>query len=352
MGTETMVTYNQLQLVGMVAARGKAWHYREDAQGDEPNHYDGAIPVADVIRRLFNWKAVVAPVAYLVPCELDDERMTGIGPDGFPFRLVYDDGGRRGQLRSDNDHAMGVFKSGYQGHDYEQWLLTNVANLIGDDLVIGTAGLVKEGAVAYVQIEAPESISLGGQDFRPFILANTSFDGSTSTEYAGKYTRVLCDNTFAAARSEGGKIVKIRHSKYSNLRIQSAQEALGIVHQMSDALAAEVEEMTNTVVTNAQFEQIIAGVFDEKAKTDRAKTIAANRANALRALWATDERVAPWTGTAWGVAQAFSTYNLHNTQVKKGARREVRIMENVIAGNVAKFDDRVLAVTDRVLAPV
>lgn len=38
--------------------RGTAWHYREDLQGDESNHYTGPVPVEDVRRRLFNWRAV------------------------------------------------------------------------------------------------------------------------------------------------------------------------------------------------------------------------------------------------------------------------------------------------------
>ena len=48
MGMETTEWYNTQILVGMTDQRGNAWHYKKDAQGDEPNHYAGAIPVEDL----------------------------------------------------------------------------------------------------------------------------------------------------------------------------------------------------------------------------------------------------------------------------------------------------------------
>jgi hypothetical protein len=32
-------------LIGFTDKRGHAWHYRPEEQGDEPNHYPGAIPL-------------------------------------------------------------------------------------------------------------------------------------------------------------------------------------------------------------------------------------------------------------------------------------------------------------------
>ena len=46
---------------------GTAWHYRVEEQGEESNHYPGPIPLADVRRRLFSWKAVSRPLAVEVP---------------------------------------------------------------------------------------------------------------------------------------------------------------------------------------------------------------------------------------------------------------------------------------------
>ena len=48
MSAETSTWLNTQTLIGFTDQRGHAWHYRADDQGDEPNHYPSAVPVADV----------------------------------------------------------------------------------------------------------------------------------------------------------------------------------------------------------------------------------------------------------------------------------------------------------------
>ncbi|WP_345584448.1 DUF932 domain-containing protein, partial [Tessaracoccus lubricantis] len=77
-----------------------AWHYRESLQGDEPNHYTGAIPVADVRRRLFGWEPIEAVSAAII---ITDEGVQTI-MDETRKQIVHPDTGQ----------VLGVFKSGYQ----------------------------------------------------------------------------------------------------------------------------------------------------------------------------------------------------------------------------------------------
>jgi hypothetical protein len=72
--------------------------------------------------------------------------------DGQLLRwCVIDD--RRAILRSDDPPApvMGISGPGYQMHGYQEWLLTMVANILDDTLAINTAGLLREGAIAWVE---------------------------------------------------------------------------------------------------------------------------------------------------------------------------------------------------------
>jgi hypothetical protein len=48
MSKETLQHLNANTLIGFTDKRGHAWHYRAEEQGDEPNHYLGAIPLGDV----------------------------------------------------------------------------------------------------------------------------------------------------------------------------------------------------------------------------------------------------------------------------------------------------------------
>jgi len=315
-----------MTLIGYVLKRGKAWHYRAEDQGNESNHYDGAIPVPDVLRRLFNFTVEEAPL-YIR------------GKGGFVE--VQD---RKAMVASDNSDVLGIFKSGYQGHQYKEWLLDNVATILDDDLGIGSAGLLRNRAQAWVSIEIPENISTPeGVEFRPNLLACTSFDGSLATTYKRTVTNVVCDNTLAAGLSEGGQAFKLKHTRYSGLKIADAREALAIVHSMADDFMAEVEALCSQKVSKKAWDSILDLVIPMPEDDGRGKTIAENKRSEIVNLYLHDDRCAPWQGTAYGVLQTFNTWNHHFASVRKGVPRFQRNMENVVTDKMKKADDSILA---------
>lgn len=90
MSKETISDLNIYTLIGNTDARGHAWHYRADEQGEESNHYPGPIPIGDVRRRLFDWQAQSRAVAVEVPAGLSS--VTHLSDDGEPMRwMVIDD---------------------------------------------------------------------------------------------------------------------------------------------------------------------------------------------------------------------------------------------------------------------
>ncbi len=61
-------------------------------------------------------------------------------------------------------------------------LLSTVADLLGDDLVNSSTGLLRGGAIAWVEVSVPDTFTTpDGVTFRPNLLATTSFDGSIAT---------------------------------------------------------------------------------------------------------------------------------------------------------------------------
>ncbi|HEY6796633.1 MAG TPA: DUF932 domain-containing protein [Kineosporiaceae bacterium] len=251
MSRETLDHLNTQTLIGFTSSRGRAWHYRADMQGTEPNHYEGAVPVADVERRLFGWAATARRVAVEIPADIDT--MTHLDADGQPMRWdVQDD--RQAMTRSDNGHVMGLFSTGYEPHQYREWLLGTVSTILGDTLAIGSAGLLRGGAVAWVSVEVPDTITTPeGVAFRPNLLACTSFDGSLATTYKRVCTNVVCDNTMAVGLAEQGQTYRVKHSKYSGLKLAEARDALKIVHATADEFAAQVAQLCATTVTNRQW---------------------------------------------------------------------------------------------------
>jgi len=347
MSQETIEWLNQQTLIGHTDKRGNAWHYRESAQGDEPNHYTGPVPVADVERRLFSWDAIELPLYVLKHAGIED--MTFINPEGVPMACAQIPN-RKAIARSDTNAVLGIFKDSYQAHQPKEWLIENVQLLVGGDLDIGSAGLLRGGAVAWLQVEATDNmVTPSGVEFRPFIMAATSFDGSLSTTYKVGSTVVVCDNTMAANLQDGGSTTKVRHTRYSNLNAKMIRDTLGIVEQAATTFSADVDRLTNWVVTDKQWSNFLDECckFDANAKTTRAKTIADKKRNDLTNLWTNDLRVAPWTNTAFGVLQATSTW-AHHVQTVRGTNRAERNMLNAITGATEKDDAETLTALARV----
>lgn len=326
MSAETMEWLNDYTLIGYTEKRGNAWHYRKDLQGAEANHYVGAIPLEDVQRRLFDWTVVEQPLFI--------ENAAG------NFVQVP---GRKAMTCSDNSDVLGIFKDGYRGHDYNEWLLGNVATILDADLQIGSAGLLRNRGQAWVSIEMADNFTTPeGVEFRPFLLAATSFDGSLSTSYGRKCQLTVCDNTMQIALSEQGQSFKLRHSKYSHLRISDARVALEIVHSMADDFAAEVASLCAIKVDAGHFKRVLDAILPIPKDEGRGQTLAVKKRDAIITLYRKDKRVAPWTGTAFGVAQAFNTWTQHEASVRKGTPRAIRNMENVVKGKFAQADAEVL----------
>ncbi|MGW9205665.1 DUF932 domain-containing protein [Embleya sp. NPDC055664] len=333
MSKETLEDLNRNTLIGFTASRGTAWHYRSDLQSTTPNHYPGAVPVDDVKRRLFDWEAV-SNVIYV------ENPITG-GLDQVP--------GRQAILRSDTGAVLGLFAEGYQPHPYKEWLVDTVARLLDSDLSIGSAGLLRGGAVAWVSVEVPESITTPeGVEFRPHLLAGTSFDGSIATTFKRIVTNVVCDNTMAAGLSEMGQEVRIKHSRYSQLRLGEARDALNIVFRIADDFAAEVSRLCGVSVTNREWDAFLDAHAPLPEEPGRGRTLAERKRDVLTTLWEEDDRVAPWHGTAYGVLQAVNTFT-HHEQVVRGAHRAERNMLRAVTGGVDELDRTTLDTLSGVL---
>jgi len=352
MSRETIEDLNINTLIGFTEKRGTAWHYRAEHQGDQSNHYPGPVPIVDVRRRLFNWVAESRRMAMEEPAEL--ETMDHLDDNGAPMRWgVQAD--LQGIARSDNHHRMGVFTDGYLAHQYDMWLLTTVGNLLDDDLAISYAGLLRLGAIAWVEVSVPDSITTPeGVTFRPNLLATTSFDGSISTTFKRTITDTVCDNTREIALSERGEAYKVKHSKYSQMKLADARAALDIVHTVADDFAAEVRQLCETKVTDAQWkafmEAHVPDVDDKGTKlTGRSLTHVENKRSALRRLYSLDLRVAPWAGTAHGVLQAVNTYEHHENSVRGGDRAE-RNMLRAVTGEFGNIDRATWSTLAKILA--
>jgi phage/plasmid-like protein (TIGR03299 family) len=336
MSQETMEWLNENILFGFCEL-GRAWHddpSLRESLGIEDNHYIGAIDPNEVIRRLFNF--TVHETSLYVP--VFDENGAGFAPVE----------GRKAMTFSDTGKVAGIFKDGFKGHDYTEWLLGILA-----DLPIGSAGLLKDRCQAFVQFRMPENVNTPqGVTFAPFIGACTSFDGSLASTFKDGVTLWQCDNTMSAGLSEQTQTVKVKHTKYSSLdrTTEEVRSMLQVVERTADAFAAEIARLCAIEVSAIAFDAIMDKLvpIPEADLNKRGNTVATTKANTIRALYNSDDRCEPWKGTGFGVLQAFNTYALHEASVRKGADRTVRNMENFVSGKLANHDDAVIKVLELV----
>jgi phage/plasmid-like protein (TIGR03299 family) len=221
-----------------------------------------------------------------------------------------------------------------------------LADLLGDDLGIGSAGLLQNRAKAWVQVELPDSIETPqGFTFRPFVVAATSFNGSMASRAKLCFQAVVCDNTLEIGMSEALPMVRVQHSRYSQLRIAEARETLGLIYTATDAISDAIRQLTEWEVTDQAFAKIVdqlVPVPTGKEATTRSISMADSKRTAVRHLWLNDERASTWWGTALGVVQAFNTYQHHDSTVRGVGHRAERNMLNAIDGTTGKADAKVL----------
>jgi phage/plasmid-like protein (TIGR03299 family) len=381
MSKETSEWLNTRCLIGNTDQRGNAWHYRADLQGTftsasgreyQGNHYPGAIPVADVLDRLYGWQAVTLPVYVKVECAEDEamaaakdgdavvrENLIGSHPvTGDPepyvqwFRFIERPNRMNLSASDDYDADFYMASKSFTIHDYEEWLVKRVQTLIDDDLHISSAGLLDNRAVSWVEIAMDETRSVADFPFRPHLLAVTGVNGKTATQYGRKVQAVVCDNTLAAALSEGGQTIKYKHSKYSIGKLNDAREALGIVMATADAFSTQVEALVDWRITGKGFNDalnVLIPMVDDKgeALAGRSLTMAQNKRAEVQNLWANDSRCAPWKGTAFGLMQTFNTWDHHYRGARGTTVMPERNMREAING---KQDERDTAVLNAITA--
>lgn len=344
MSKETKQWLNHNILVGYTEQRGTAWHYVKSLQGDEPNHYPGAIPVEDVLRRIFYWEALKLPVYYPLTGKIESDFDSELQIDmTLPAKRQFD------IVRSDTRDWFKRCGRDYAIHQYSDWLLQNLANLIDDDINIGSAGILQGGGSGFVTLEVPESVEvLTDFKVRPHILAATSHNGHYATTYKTVATFVVCDNTLNLALDEKTPEFKLRHSKYSTLKLQSVREALSLVHTVTDSVKDLVIELSELKVSDSEWSRLVKELVPvpelevtatQKQKQEAKKALA--RRAALNNLYENDHRVAPWRGSGLGAFQAFSTYAHHEDG--GNASRAERNRKNAIGGATQKHDRRILA---------
>lgn len=364
MSRETLKWLNENTLVGFTETDGNAWHW----DGISQNQYPGAIPVDDIRSRLFNWKAEFRTPYF----NLDERPGDPIdGPtDDLPWGRMYPDYDMKAVVRVDDNGDIIPFNyvtDTYAIHQFDEWLIDNVMQLVDaseGELEFGSAVLLKNGAVAAVQIRRPETITIGGDELLPYILAVTSHNSTIATTYKPCYGRVVCDNTLDLAINEKLSSFRVKHTKGSRLLVAQARETLDLMFSGMEEFNAEVEEMMSTPLSTNQFAGAIRHAWPQpEAKLDDEGNVTNVRSinnwdrrfDELWQLWNTDPRVGEYKGTMWGGLMAHNTWSQwamaeRDTNDRDTADVKHSQLVGSITGDIATDDRRFIRAMELAIA--
>jgi len=220
-------------------------------------------------------------------------------------------------------------------------------------------GTLKGGRVVYLQAKLPDSIRVKGTDdvIDKMLTFVNSYDGSSAFMILPSTLRIFCANQMNALRRDtrnGG--VSIRHTRNADARLADADKSLLEVMNAYREYEEKVNWLTEQKFTDEMMTKALQKVFNIKAKAGGTEadisTVTVRKMTKIRDLFESGQGIAPWKGSGWAAANAFSEWSDHHRSFHKSngvVSLEEKRQESSLIGNGAAFKDRSLAAIEEVL---
>lgn len=208
-----------------------------------------------------NWHVVKAPVlvpGYVVVGEQDCEEYGEV-------RRLH---GWKALMRDDTSIAIAVVKESYEVVQNDvMWDIVG-AMVQEPNVKYETAGVLRGGAILWVlaKLDEPTVIPGDNSEIYPYVHVSTTHDGSGAVRGECVSVRVVCANTYMAARNQSeqtGLYYSFRHSKNVMERIDEAREALGLVRDQHGAFVRLSVELAKVHVTDSQVKDFLRGFLPD-----------------------------------------------------------------------------------------
>jgi phage/plasmid-like protein (TIGR03299 family) len=289
-------------LAGFVQTRAPWWLTLAEAEGHSPNTFDGPVPITAVEKLLTSWQPVVS--------SLYDEDMKPIAT----HKLIR---------ASDDKSQLGIIGADAATHTYSDWLVGTVKECVRpDELEVSSAGLLRNRAQAWIQIERPQTaVGPDGILFSPYVTLSTSLDASLASQINQNTQMVVCDNTLSVSRGQG---VAFKHTSNSGSKLGTYRGVMTAIMQGETDFKRVLEELLADEVSNTKFSKFLEAFVPIKDDDAPAKKTRSERVRQdITQLYRNDARVEGWTGTAFGVVQAVNTYQQHRSQLRNATGYEM-----------------------------
>lgn len=294
MSSETYRWLAEMVYAGFAEARRPWWADAAEREGWATNLFPMEVPMEKVEELIASWSPYVEPL------------YTGDMQEVTTHKLIR---------ASDTREHLAVVGKDYAVHNYRDWLTGTVREVIGDEVQVSSAGLLRRRAQAWVQVERPETaIGPDGIRFSPYVTLSTSLDMSLPTQINENTQMTICDNTLRITRGQG---LAFRHTKNSNAKLGDYRSVLAAIMRGESEFRKELERQLAVKVDDRQFSRFLEALVpinedDLPAK----KTRSERKRQEITQLYKGDDRVAGWRGTLFGGVQAVNTWQTHMSQLR------------------------------------
>tara|TARA_B100000674_G_C37973442_1_gene978090 strand:- start:4429 stop:5391 length:963 start_codon:yes stop_codon:yes gene_type:complete len=271
---------------------------------------DGVLTANDaLVQAELDWEVYLEEMFYNF--KQDGEYVsTGLVPDKFAV------------VRDIDNSCLGVVGKKYtpiQNRD----AFTFMDNIVDSgEAKYETAGSLYNGKHIWIlmNINNVEGIKqVDGDNIVPYLLLTNSHDGSSALKVITTPVRVVCSNTLRLALGNVRQGFSVRHTSGISNKVDYARNALGFVVEYYSNFQQEVEKMINTQISDDKFMEIVAQVFPKPSDEEMEKPRIASNYKHKIANIESNYVGELHSGTAWGVLNAFNSYELWQKKVRGNA---------------------------------
>jgi len=238
--------------------------------------------------------------------------------------------GNVANVRSSDNSVLGIVSDKYKIIQNEE-AFSFMDSIIGEgdfDVTYESAGSLNHGKKIWLLAHLPATKILD-DEIVPYMVFTNSHDGTSAIQVAMTPTRVVCQNTLSISLNEAKRVWSVRHMGNIESKKHEAIATLNLASKYMERMNLTAEEYQQKIVNAEMLNEIIEMVFPlDPLDTERKSRNVNELRNIFTDIYTTTEDIKKFSGSAWGVYNAFADMASH----MKSKRQSATFNENVFNG--------------------
>lgn len=221
-----------------------------------------------------------------------------------------------------------------------------------------SAGALGNGSKIWCAVRVPKadiSVAGGADKHESYLVFATAHDGSMAHTVKLTTVRVVCQNTLNSALSCDGAVLRVKHTKSADARLDRARGLMQGVTMDAKALESKLGILAQRRMTRESMVAILNRLFPAPKEENASTTRRENVLTEVLSLYASNDHAAipQIAGSAYNLLNAVTEYTDHFRSARiTDARAGMSVVqaraENAVSGTGDRLKASALAVIDEV----